>query len=127
MVPLTMDQLCLKGTEERLRIGVIITIATSAHTRSNAILSEKLLIGIAGILPASIRVVDQSFRGTLPAHGIPERSGSQFLRERIAHGQPNDLSTFQIHHDGHIEPSLRSRDKRNIRYPYPLCLIRANQ
>ena len=75
-----MNQLRLEGTEERLRIGVIITIATSAHTRSNAILPEKLLIGIAGILSASIRMVDQPFRGALPAHGIPERQFTAAIR-----------------------------------------------
>ena len=64
-----MHSLVLKAIEPTLRCCVIPAVSFATHGRLHAKLPKQLLVGMGAILTPAIRVVKQSFPGSLGSDG----------------------------------------------------------
>lgn len=54
-------------------MGVIVAVALPAHAGDESVILQHPLVGVASILAASIRVVDNPYRWPSTAYGLFER------------------------------------------------------
>ncbi len=51
------DTFRLERTKEALHDGIVVAVACSAHADGEVVLSEQILVGVSGILAATIGVM----------------------------------------------------------------------
>src|SRR5438477_7011272 len=88
---LAVQELGLKRAEERFHGGVIVAVASGAHAAEQLVGFEQGAVIVAGVLNASIGVVQQTARGS----SVLNRPAQRFLRQRalkmIGQGPADDL------------------------------------
>lgn len=110
----------LQGSPEAFDHCVVVTVALSAHTHLNVVLSQQVLIGFACVFAPSIRVMHEA-SSWLSLHECYVQCFFDELGVMIApYGPTNDFLRIRIDHSSKVEPSLLCLNERHI--GHPLCI-----
>jgi hypothetical protein len=138
------DQFGLKGFEEGLDCGIVVTVTPAAHPCPASVclqtlgggycesqLLQSLLIIVRAILAAPVPcpamvclqtmrggVVDAAQRWVSKGHRSVQSLQGQITFEAIAHSPANNTPGMQIHHHGQIEPALSRPDIADVASPF---------
>jgi len=118
----TMNQLGLNGTEETFHGGVIVGISLATHTRLDAMVGQQRLVFIAGILAATVRMMQQpgTRRRSAGLERHLERRSYQVSGRGRIHRPAHNSAREQVKHRCQEEPSLTGPHVGDIRHPL-LC------
>src|SRR6267142_580487 len=83
------DELGLEGAEEAFRAGVVPAVGPPAHAADKTVLAKQLTVLGAGVLRASVGMVDEPGRGVTRLECIVQRVQADLGFERVA-GCPSD-------------------------------------
>ena len=79
---------------------------------------------IAGILAATVRMMDESPLGLSCVDRHPQGSQNNAPAHPAAHQPAHDATGIEIRHNGQIQPALMGGDIRNVGSPAPIGSIR---
>ena len=102
--------LCLQRREEAFHCCIVPAIARPAHRASDALIGHQPLELFAGVLAATIRVMEQRL-GPCPAARSPSsRIGDELRRHRGNHRPSYGSPREEIEDGGHVEQAIRRPD-----------------
>ena len=109
----SFDAFCLESLEKRLRTGIVVGCARSAHALDAADGGDLAPKVPGGILAASIRVDHQSFPRMSVFNGFPEGGDSQVSVDGIAGFPAHYAATEQVDKAAYfLCPQIRGQVKR---------------
>ena len=114
-----MDHLGLVKAIDRLRQGVVITVANTPDRRLDPGLGEALGIFDRHILATAIAVVDQpaTVGRTTIMDGLLERIQDEARMRRPADPPTHDIAGINVDDEGHINEACPCRDIGKVRHP----------
>lgn len=113
-----MQTFILETVKPALGRRAVPAVALPAHGTDHAVLFEPGLEGMAGILTAAIRMMQQSRLWPLAKPGHRQRIGDHVSAHARLDRPAYDLSVEQVHHNGQIQPALLSPQIGQIRCPH---------
>src|SRR5690606_26251334 len=115
---LPVDDLRLVETIDGFRQGVVVTVSFAAHRRFYAGFGETFCVANGDILSASVTVVNQA---TTLWFTLMQRLLQCIQHELGVHAgadlPAHNPSCKDIHHEGHIQPTLPGGDVGEVRDP----------
>ena len=126
-VPGAMHALVLQTVEEALGRRVIPAIPLAAHRANHVVLRQLVLKPTAGVLAATIRVMDQPGRRSPaePSHG--QRVDDNVRAHPSLDRPPDDFPVEQIEHYRQVQPAFVRPDIRQIGGPGSIGRRRCNR
>jgi len=112
-----MNHLGLQRSEEAFHRSVVQAIAPPAHRRCDAAQIEQLLVLPAGILDASITVMEQPFWRAPISDSHFQRVFAQGAFEALRHRPSHDLHRPQVLDRGQVKPALVGRNVGDVGQP----------
>ena len=110
--------LVFEGPEESFHDGVVVAAAGAAHRALDAERLQGFLIIVAGVLAASVTVVEQVLAGgTARLDRAAQGLADEFRRQRMTHGPAHHFATEQVEYDGQVDPALRGGQIRDVGHP----------
>ena len=131
LVMAMMNQLCFQGVKETFHWGIVVTIASAAHTTLPLIFGQQGLIIFAGVLTAPVRVMQQA--GGRLAHGNRhlQRGDNQVAFQAVAHGPADNPARVQVHlsvyglqYPSGLQPERTSELQQHYTTLRPKCTTR---
>ena len=120
-------QFSLDGSESRFHKCVVVAIAGTAHALIHFCAVKQLAVLLAGILAATIGVVNQ-IRWRLPAgNGVMQSAHDQWLTHVTFQCPADDATRTQIHQHRQVAPPFYQRDVRNVTDPNPIQFRRVSK
>jgi hypothetical protein len=116
LVDLLLDPFLLQAAEERLRDGIVPTIAFSAHARLQVMGPTETPPGIAAELRPLIRMNQRPSR-TSTAYRREDRVEDEVAVQGRGRCPADDLPREEIHHHGQVQPALPCPNVRDVRDP----------
>src|ERR1039457_2719317 len=116
---LPVDDLTLQRGEKRFRHRVIVGVSDPAHRGSDAGLRAALAEGVAGVLAASVRVMNHPCRPSLRNRHI-QGGQHQLGVQVIAHRPAHDLARIHVQDHRQIQKPGPRRDIGRIGHPEPI-------
>jgi len=109
----------LERAEEAFHHGVVVTVALASHAGDDPLIVQQLLERAAGVLHASVAVMDQSVGGIRPPRlqRMLQCLFDQFASHVIGRGPADDAATEAVEHRRQIEPALTRLDVGDVRQP----------
>ena len=105
-----MHQLGLQRVKEALHRRVVQRIGPPAHGRRDACCFQGCLVVAAGLLDATVGMLDQARARPLTLDGHHERRCRQLGVEMITQAPADDLAGVQVQDGRHVEPALAGCD-----------------
>ena len=117
--PLAVDDLGLQYAVHTLRYGVVRRLVVLRHAYPYTILFQFVRIGVAAVLYASVRVMDESFQLICRSlrDGHPEGLERVFRLQRLGQTPSHDLVRIGIRHQVQVTAVVNQVDVRDVAYP----------
>jgi len=106
----TVEKLDLARPEETLRACVVPAVPPPTRAARHARLLEGSAVGMAGVLAATIRVVEQIPHARPLRPCSPQGFERELLRDAIAHRKAHHATREQVQDHRQVEPSWVARD-----------------
>src|SRR4051812_44555736 len=113
----SMNKLRFERAEERFHRCIVIAVALAAHGDLDAVAVEDLAIRPAGVLDATIGMVDEALRWSAMLDRHHQRVLAQRTPQMVGHAPADDLAGRHVLDGGQVQPALISRHIRNVRQP----------
>ena len=91
-----MNTLAFQCAKEALHWGVVVPGSGTVHTNLDVVIRQQRLVGVAGVLAALIRVMDETRIGLSLLQRHPQRSQCQLVRHTFRHRPTDDAATVQV-------------------------------
>ncbi len=116
---LPVDHLRLEYTVDTLRNGVVRGLVVLRHAGPDAVRLQFVRIGIAAVLHASVRVVDESFQ--LVCRGLRDGHAEGLERvlrlQRLGQAPAHDLVRIGVRHQVQVAAVANQVDVRDVAHP----------
>ena len=109
-ISLAVDAFGLQRREEALHRRIVPDVARAAHRADDAVVGHQPLELLAGVLAATVRMMQQRVGLASAPDRHDERIGDELGRHSGAHRPAHYAPREQIDHGGHVEPTLRRPD-----------------
>ena len=106
--------------EEALHRGIVPAVAGSAHATGHAVVGQKPLEGLTGVLAPLIRMMQDRLRLTAPPDRHHEGIRDQLRGHNRMHGPANNPPREQVHDCGHVEPAFGGPEIGEIGDPFAI-------
>ena len=110
----------LERREDALHRGIVPAVAGSAHATSHAMVSQKPLEGLTGVLAPPIRVMQDRLRFASPPDRHHEGIGDELRGHRRMHGPTDDPAREEIHHRRDVEPAFGGPEIGEVGDPFAI-------
>ena len=117
-VDLPVDEFGFQRRPEALHPGVVVAVARPAHARDRTVGAQQFPVGVAGVLAAAIRVVEQPGRGPMRLDRPLEGTGDQRGGHRVVRCPAHDLAAARVEHTRDVEPTLLGGNVSDVRLPH---------
>ena len=97
-VGLVEYQFGFEGTKEAFRQSIVIAIAFAAHTTKHFVFGQQGLIVVAGILTATVGMMEQSWQGLSGGNGHLQGVDDQLAMQALTHRPADDPPCIEIKH-----------------------------
>src|SRR5512134_946262 len=118
LVILEMDMLAFEGAKETLHRSIVIAVASAAHADLDLLVDEKLLVRIAGILAATIRMMQQPKESWSAVSGHAKGLLHQGTLQGCRKGPADNFAREEIQHHSQIQPAFCGGDISNVSQPF---------
>src|SRR5579884_2532888 len=115
---MALDALGFDGSPNGFHQSVIPTIPFATHAHRHPLFNQESTIGAAGVLTATIRMMQEVSANLPSAQGHLQSRFNPCLIPSGTHGPPNDQARIAIDKASHIKPSLLGPDSRAIAHPF---------
>ncbi len=119
-----IHQLCFKCSEETLYRGVVVAIPPSTHAWHDVVDGQQILESLAGVLAATIIVMNQWSLWLLTTQSHQQRRADQLLLHSLVHGPTDNASREQVKNHRQIEPSFLCGNVGDIGTPFGIRAFR---
>ena len=113
-----VDEFGFQRGPEALHFGVVVAVACPTHPRSDTVGAQKLAVRLAGVLAATVGVVEQPARGPLRLDRPLEGAGDQSGGHRVVRRPADDLAAARSEHARDVEPAFPGRHVGDVRLPH---------
>ena len=110
-------QFGFKRAPEGFHDGVVVAVCFAAHAGNQSVLLERLAVGRAGILHATIGVVDDLLRPAALLHRHLQRRQWQAGFQGLLHGPADQPSTVEIQNGREVKPPFGGGQIGNVLDP----------
>ena len=117
--PLAVDDLCLQYTVHTLCNGVVSWLVVLRHGDSDTVLLQFVRIGIAAVLYAPVRVMDETlqFIGCSLFYGHLESFQRIFCLQCVREAPAYDLMRVGIRYQMQVAAAVHKVDVRDVAHP----------
>ena len=106
--------------EETFHRRVVPAVAGTAHAMCRALVHQEPLERLAGVLAASIGVMQYGLGFASPPDGHHQRIGDPLCRHRRLHGPAHHSLGKEIDHRCDVEPPFGRPEIGEVRHPFPV-------
>ena len=110
-------QFGFKRAPEGFHDGVVVAVCFAAHAGNQSVLLERLAVGSAGILYATIGVMDDLSRMAALLHRHLQRRQRQTGFQGLLHGPADQPPTVEIQNARQVEPAFGGGQISNVLQP----------